>query len=272
MYSSGLGRWLSPDPLAGDITNPQSLNRYAYVLNNPCNFLDPFGLGKCGQLPTSPGYFGVGESQLRPGRGGDPHFGAPRGTNENGEARFHQGLDIAAANATPLYPLLNGTVSEVKVDASGFGLEVIVNAGAGYSYRLAHLQAAFVSKGQRLSADTLIGFAGSTGNASGLPAGEEHVHLQIEKGGVPRDPFTFMNSDCPKGLRNQGEGSEGVGGTGHRGGLPFDVAPPGGAAGIGVDMQEWLEMVSASYGLIGEITITHEVVTATIGPASPLAP
>ncbi len=34
MYSSTQGRWLSPDPLAGDITNPQSLNRYAYVTNN----------------------------------------------------------------------------------------------------------------------------------------------------------------------------------------------------------------------------------------------
>lgn len=38
------GRWLSPDPLAGDISNPQSLNRYAYVVNNPTNFTDPLGL------------------------------------------------------------------------------------------------------------------------------------------------------------------------------------------------------------------------------------
>jgi RHS repeat-associated protein len=43
-YPPNLGRWLSPDPLAGDITNPQSLNRYAYVLNNPTTFIDPLGL------------------------------------------------------------------------------------------------------------------------------------------------------------------------------------------------------------------------------------
>src|ERR1700748_1936466 len=30
-----MGRFMSPDPLGGDLTNPQSLNRYAYVLNNP---------------------------------------------------------------------------------------------------------------------------------------------------------------------------------------------------------------------------------------------
>ena len=47
MYESRLNRWLAPDPLAGGITNPQSLNRYAYVLNNPCNLIDPLGLDNC---------------------------------------------------------------------------------------------------------------------------------------------------------------------------------------------------------------------------------
>jgi len=39
-----LRRWLSPDPLAGSVFDPQSLNRYAYVLNNPVNLIDPLGL------------------------------------------------------------------------------------------------------------------------------------------------------------------------------------------------------------------------------------
>ena len=39
-----MGRWLSPDPLGGDVTNPQSLNRYAYVLNNSTSLIDPLGL------------------------------------------------------------------------------------------------------------------------------------------------------------------------------------------------------------------------------------
>src|SRR3989454_5485526 len=43
-YSSTQGRWLSPDPLGGDVTNPQSLNRYAYALNSPTNLVDPLGL------------------------------------------------------------------------------------------------------------------------------------------------------------------------------------------------------------------------------------
>jgi RHS repeat-associated protein len=43
-YQSTQGRWVSPDPLGGDPTNPQSLNRYAYVLNNPTTLTDPLGL------------------------------------------------------------------------------------------------------------------------------------------------------------------------------------------------------------------------------------
>ena len=51
----GSGRWMTPDPLGGDITNPQSLNRYAYVLNNPTTFTDPSGLGP--QDCSDPNYF-----------------------------------------------------------------------------------------------------------------------------------------------------------------------------------------------------------------------
>jgi RHS repeat-associated protein len=45
-YASLQGRWLAPDPDLGsyDFTNPQSMNRYAYVLNNPTSSVDPSGL------------------------------------------------------------------------------------------------------------------------------------------------------------------------------------------------------------------------------------
>jgi len=46
-YYPTLGRWMSPDPMAGDISNPQSLNRYAYALNNPTSLVDPLGLDPC---------------------------------------------------------------------------------------------------------------------------------------------------------------------------------------------------------------------------------
>jgi len=38
------GRFSAADPIAGSPYNPQSLNRYAYVMNDPIDFIDPLGL------------------------------------------------------------------------------------------------------------------------------------------------------------------------------------------------------------------------------------
>lgn len=42
-YGSSMRRFMRPDALGGDLTNPQSLNKYAYVLNNPLTNTDPIG-------------------------------------------------------------------------------------------------------------------------------------------------------------------------------------------------------------------------------------
>jgi len=43
-YNPQLGRFLQIDPLAGSVSAPQSLNRYAYVASNPINYTDPTGM------------------------------------------------------------------------------------------------------------------------------------------------------------------------------------------------------------------------------------
>ncbi|MCI0728561.1 MAG: hypothetical protein L0332_17830 [Chloroflexi bacterium] len=42
-YLPGVGRFASADSIVPNAANPQSLNRYSYVLNNPFNFTDPTG-------------------------------------------------------------------------------------------------------------------------------------------------------------------------------------------------------------------------------------
>jgi len=39
-----MGRFLSPDPLGGHLEDPQTLNKYSYVANNPLGRTDPTGL------------------------------------------------------------------------------------------------------------------------------------------------------------------------------------------------------------------------------------
>jgi RHS repeat-associated protein len=56
-YGSALGRFTSPDPLGGHYEDPQTLNKYAYVRNNPLTLTDPTGLDiwlkGCGKENTS---------------------------------------------------------------------------------------------------------------------------------------------------------------------------------------------------------------------------
>jgi RHS repeat-associated protein len=62
-HSSTQGRWMSPDPYDGSYQsgNPQSLNRYSYVMNSPLSFTDQSGLdcsvvvGGITQSPNTPG-------------------------------------------------------------------------------------------------------------------------------------------------------------------------------------------------------------------------
>lgn len=43
-YASTMGRFMSPDPLGGHLEDPQTLNKYSYVANNPLTRTDPTGL------------------------------------------------------------------------------------------------------------------------------------------------------------------------------------------------------------------------------------
>jgi RHS repeat-associated protein len=57
-YASRLGRFLGLDPISGSVSDPQSLNHFAYVENDPINAADPSG-----QCIPSTAYLGGGVVQ-----------------------------------------------------------------------------------------------------------------------------------------------------------------------------------------------------------------
>src|SRR5437879_2087797 len=44
-YDNSTGRFISQDPLPGHLRNPQSLDAFSYVLNQPTRLIDPTGMG-----------------------------------------------------------------------------------------------------------------------------------------------------------------------------------------------------------------------------------
>ncbi len=78
-YVSRLGRFSMVDPLGGGTGDPQSLNRYAYVENDPINMVDPTGLSDlinddpCIDAPLITGQFCGSMGQF--GGKGIPSFG-----------------------------------------------------------------------------------------------------------------------------------------------------------------------------------------------------
>jgi RHS repeat-associated protein len=59
LYDKDLGRFISPDTVIPSIANPQSINRYAYVYNNPLSLTDPSG-----NVPFGAGMFGLVDRML----------------------------------------------------------------------------------------------------------------------------------------------------------------------------------------------------------------
>ncbi len=55
-YASGIGRFVTTDPMAGHFSSPQSLNLYAYVVNDPTNQTDPDGLCPQGYVEATSQY------------------------------------------------------------------------------------------------------------------------------------------------------------------------------------------------------------------------
>jgi RHS repeat-associated protein len=54
-FGPTLGRFLSIDPIEGDAGMPQSWNRYAYVSDNPMNYVDPTGMATTGWVCNDEG-------------------------------------------------------------------------------------------------------------------------------------------------------------------------------------------------------------------------
>lgn len=87
---------------------------------------------------------------------------------------FHSGTDIAGPRGTPIYATADGVVADVKYSDGGYGNEVDIEHGFGYSTRYAHLLGANVVRGQKVRRGDQIATMGASGRATGV-----HLHYEV---------------------------------------------------------------------------------------------
>lgn len=98
----------------------------------------------------------------------------------------HTGLDIAAANGTPIKVVANGVVTFASRSGS-YGYLVKVDHGNGVETWYAHTSKMYVDVGQTVKAGDVIAGVGSTGNSTG-----PHLHLEIRVDGQHLDPQEYL--------------------------------------------------------------------------------
>jgi murein DD-endopeptidase MepM/ murein hydrolase activator NlpD len=88
--------------------------------------------------------------------------------------KFHEGLDIARAWGTPVYPARSGKVVEAGW-TEGYGQLIVIRHSDGATTRYGHLSKIFVKSGDIVQRGrTLIGKVGSTGLSTG-----PHLHFEV---------------------------------------------------------------------------------------------
>lgn len=106
-------------------------------------------------------------------------FGMVR-RHANGTPKPHQGWDLSAAPGTPIYAIADGTVAFTS-HAGAYGVQLCIafNYQGTTKYAFyAHLSAVYVGAGP-VSAGQVVGASGTSGNATGLPAADAHLHFEV---------------------------------------------------------------------------------------------
>jgi murein DD-endopeptidase MepM/ murein hydrolase activator NlpD len=111
-------------------------------------------------------------------------FGAPRSGG-----RTHQGNDIFAPHGTPIRAPFPGTASASSNGLGGIAVKVYGEKGYVYNAHLSRIGTL-----GKVSAGTIIGYVGNTGNARGT---SPHNHFEWHPGnGSAVTPYSYLNEVC----------------------------------------------------------------------------
>jgi murein DD-endopeptidase MepM/ murein hydrolase activator NlpD len=108
----------------------------------------------------------------------------PRGSG------FHDGIDIAAPEGTPIRAIEAGEVI-YSDQLRGYGNMVILRHRDGIVSVYAHNEVNLVRDGQRVARGEIVARVGSTGRVSG-----PHLHFEIRRNNTAQDPLRYLPQLC----------------------------------------------------------------------------
>ncbi|XP_057821174.2 uncharacterized protein LOC131033887 isoform X2 [Cryptomeria japonica] len=99
---------------------------------------------------------------------------------------FHEGVDLAAEQGTPIYASYKGTVAYAGWNG-GYGYLVAIQHEGGFVTRYAHCCAIHARVGQKVRKGQQVAAVGATGHATG-----PHLHFEVRLNGEALDPFKWV--------------------------------------------------------------------------------
>lgn len=133
------------------------------------------------------------------------------GDPRDGGARSHQGIDIGGPRFAPIVAPVTGTIVYAQNVGGLGGYAVKIKDASGNMHYMAHMdpsstslwQSYGLTPGTTVTAGSLVGYVGNTGNAAGGPY---HVHYSINEGtSNVIDPLDFLaNAMYPDGSASGG--------------------------------------------------------------------
>jgi murein DD-endopeptidase MepM/ murein hydrolase activator NlpD len=100
--------------------------------------------------------------------------------------RMHEGIDLGAANGTPIHAAAAGVVVYCGW-MEGYGNLTVIDHGGGIATAYGHQSSIAVGCNQQVSQGQVIGYVGSTGHSTG-----PHLHFEVRVNGTPVDPLGYL--------------------------------------------------------------------------------
>lgn len=108
-----------------------------------------------------------------------------------GGYRGHTGVDInnSGGIGSPIFASAAGTVTKATYSGLGYGNQIWLDHGNGYVTMYAHCNELYVSAGDSVGREQIIGTVGNTGNSTG-----PHLHFEVRFKGQVLNPVNFVGT------------------------------------------------------------------------------